>query len=94
MSTTTIRLPDKLKSRLAHAAEQSGKTAHSFILEAIAEKTENSERRQSFHADAEKRFANLIKTKKSVPWTDVRAYVEKRVAGKKARPPASRKLKP
>lgn len=37
MSTTTIRLPEELKVRIARAAEQAGTTAHHFILEAIAE---------------------------------------------------------
>src|SRR3546814_20149299 len=38
MSTTTIRLPDELKARIAEAAKRAGTTSHNFILEAIAEK--------------------------------------------------------
>ncbi len=49
MSTTTIRLPDDLKARLAAAAERAGTTSHNFILQAIAEKTELEEQRQAFH---------------------------------------------
>ncbi|MBO9875457.1 MULTISPECIES: ribbon-helix-helix protein, CopG family [Xanthomonas] len=45
MSTTTIRLPDALKARVAKAAEAAGTTSHNFILEAIAEKAELAERR-------------------------------------------------
>ena len=45
MSTTTIRLSQDLKERIARAAERAGITAHSFILEAIAEKAEQEERR-------------------------------------------------
>ena len=41
MSTTTIRLPENLKARVARAAERSGTSAHSFILEAIAEKADH-----------------------------------------------------
>ena len=37
MSTTTIRLEDDLKARINAAAAQAGKTAHAFILEAIAQ---------------------------------------------------------
>jgi predicted transcriptional regulator len=36
MRTTTIRLEDDLKSRVAAAAEREGMTMHAFILEAIA----------------------------------------------------------
>ena len=49
MSTTTIRLPKDLKARVAKAAERAGTTAHSFILEAIAEKADQAERRADFH---------------------------------------------
>ncbi|MDE2257829.1 MAG: CopG family transcriptional regulator, partial [Xanthomonadaceae bacterium] len=31
MSTTTIRLPDDLKARIATAAERAGTTSHNFI---------------------------------------------------------------
>ncbi len=34
MGTTTIRLPDELKARVAAAAKQAGTTSHNFILEA------------------------------------------------------------
>ena len=40
MPTTTIRLPEDLKARVAVAAKRSGMTPHGFMLEAIAEKTE------------------------------------------------------
>jgi len=45
MSTTTIRLPHELKARVVAAAKKAGTTAHSFILEAIAEKADEEERR-------------------------------------------------
>ncbi len=94
MSTTTIRLPDKLKTRIARAAGHAGKTAHGFILEAITEKTEDAERRDEFHGEADKRFAAMLASGKSIPWAEMRVYVEKRMAGKKAKRPVSRKLKP
>ena len=33
--TTTIRLPPKLRARIHALAKQSGRSAHSFILEAV-----------------------------------------------------------
>ena len=48
MPTTTIRLSDELKARVATAAERAGTSPHSFILEAIAEKAEQEERRRDF----------------------------------------------
>ena len=58
MSTTTIRLPDELKARVAVAAKHAGTTAHAFILEAIAEKAEQAERRADFDAVAEARLCS------------------------------------
>jgi predicted transcriptional regulator len=92
MVTTTIRIPDDLKARVAAAAKREGKTAHSFILEAIAEKAEQEERRSDFDAVAERRFAEIVASGKTVPWGEMRAYLEDRLAGKAARRPVAKKL--
>ncbi|MBP6298966.1 MAG: ribbon-helix-helix protein, CopG family [Arenimonas sp.] len=92
MSTTTIRLPEDLKSRIAVAAKRSGTTSHSFILEAIAEKAEQDERRGNFHDQAEQRYANIMATGMTIPWQDMRTYLEDRVAGKAVIRPKARKL--
>jgi len=91
MVTTTIRIPDDLKARVAAAAKREGKTAHSFILEAIAEKAEQEERRSDFDAVAERRFAEIVASGKTVPWGEMRAYLEDRLAGKAARRPVAKK---
>jgi predicted transcriptional regulator len=92
MATTTIRIPDDLKARVAAAAKREGKSAHSFILEAIAEKAEQEERRSDFDAVAERRFAEIVASGKTVPWSEMRAYLEDRLAGKAARRPVAKKL--
>jgi predicted transcriptional regulator len=90
-TTTTIRLPDDLKARVASAAERTGKTTHSFILEAIAEKAELEELRANFDTEADARFANIVKSGKTIPWTDMRQYLEDRVAGKQVAHPVAKK---
>jgi predicted transcriptional regulator len=92
MSTTTIRLPEDLKARVAAAAERSGTTSHSFILDAIAEKADQEERRGDFNDIAEKRYARIIASGKSIPWSEMRSYLEKRLAGKEVTRPVARKL--
>ncbi|MDB5962812.1 MAG: hypothetical protein JWP59_4106 [Massilia sp.] len=84
-ATTTIRLPDELKSRIASAAERAGKTTHSFIIEAITEKAELEEQRAGFEAEADARFSKIVETGKTVAWKDVRTYLQQRVNG--ASPP-------
>ncbi len=92
MSTTTIRLPDDLKARVAKAAKHAGTTAHGFILEAIAEKAEQEERHAGFDAEAEERYARIVASGKTIPWQEMRGYLEARIAGSAAKPPEVRKL--
>jgi predicted transcriptional regulator len=92
MSTTTIRLPEDLKARVAAAAKRSGTTTHGFILDAIAEKTEQEDLRAAFDADAEDRYAQIVATGKTIPWQEMRGYLEERLAGKEVKRPVARKL--
>jgi len=91
-TTTTIRLTDELKTRVAAAASRAGTTAHSFIVEAIAEKAAAAELRSDFDAEAERRYASLVSSGKTVSWSAMRRYLEDRVAGKRSRRPSARKL--
>lgn len=90
MSTTTIRIEDELKARLAAAAERAGKTAHAFILEAIEQTVELSEQDEAFHRLADDRWATLLDSGESVPWAEARAYLEARARGEKPCRPIAR----
>ena len=92
MSTTTIRLPDHLKARVAAAAKRAGTTTHAFILDAIAQKADDEERRSQFHEVAEERYADIAARGKTIPWSELRTYLESRLGGKKGRRPVPRKL--
>lgn len=94
MATTTIRIPEALKARIAVAAERAGKSAHSFILEAIVEKADQAERRADFIESAEKRYAEIAATGKTIPWKKMRAYLEDSVKGKPTNRPRAKKLAP
>lgn len=89
-TTTTIRLPQDLKDRIARAAERIGTTAHGFILEAIAEKAEQEERRWEFQDTAERRYAAIVASSKTVPWNQMRRYLERRLTGNKVARPKPR----
>lgn len=91
MATTTIRLPEDLKARIASAAERSGKTTHSFILEAIAEKAALEEQRADFDAQADARFARIVETGETIPWGDMRRYLEERLEDKQIPRPVAKK---
>lgn len=92
MSTTTIRIEDDLKARIASAAQRAGKTAHAFILDAISQTVEQVELDNAFNAVADQRWANIQASGKTVPWDDAKAYLAARANGEPARKPAARKL--
>ena len=89
MSTTTIRIEDALKARIAAAAQQAGKTAHAFILDAISQTVEQVEQDNAFNTLADQRWANIQAGGKTVPWDDAKAYLTARANGKPARKPAA-----
>ena len=78
MATTTIRIPDILRAQVKQAAERAGTTAHQFIIQAIAEKAEAETMRHDFYANAEARHARIIASGETIPWGEMRQYLETR----------------
>ncbi len=89
MSTTTIRLPDDLKARIASAAQRAGVSSHSFILQAIAEKTEQEERRAELDALADSRYAQILTSGQTIQWEEMRRYLLQRASGQQATRPGA-----
>jgi predicted transcriptional regulator len=92
--TTTIRIEDDLKTRVAAAADRTGQTAHAFMLGAIASTVEQVEADQAFHQLAEQRWAGLLATGKTVPWDAAKTYIEARARGERAKRPLAKQPKP
>lgn len=91
MPTTTIRLDDPLKARVAAAAERAGKTSHAFILDAIAQTVEQAECDEEFLRVADQRWAKILATGKTVNWDAAKDWLESRSSGERPRKPAARK---
>lgn len=91
MSTTTLRLPDDLKARIAEAAKRAGITPHLFMLEAVAEKTEQAEKRADFEAVAGQRYSKILESGEMLDWHEVRDYLKARAAGHSVVRPAIHK---
>jgi predicted transcriptional regulator len=91
MPTTTVRINDDLKARVAAAAERAGKTAHAFILDAIAQNVEQVEQDEAFHRAADERWAKLLESGQTVAWDDARTWLEARSRGEHPRRPVARK---
>ena len=87
MSTTSVKLPPALKSRVAALAKKTGRSAHSLIVEAVERHTTAEERMQEFVAQALAADADIERTGEMYAAEDVHAWIDRLAAGKKARRP-------
>ncbi len=94
MSTTTVRLPDRLKARVERLAAARGSTAHAFMLDAIAEAAERLERQQSFEAEATRRLKEMARSGEFLTHDDLRAYAAALARGEQPESPKPRRMTP
>lgn len=87
MSTTTLRLPEPLKRRIAGLADQSGQTAHAFMVEALQEKADEAEWRMALYAEAKARADQFDVDGRYIEWHDMRAWLLARAEGKRVKSP-------
>ena len=80
MSTTTLKIPDALKVRIADAAQQAGKSAHAFMLEALEAETRRAENATGFRQLGAKGRAGGCPA-----WRDVRDGCSSSVLQRQAR---------
>jgi len=74
-ATTTIRLPPKLRARIHALARQSGRSAHSFILEAVERHADYEEQMRSLVKEAIEADAEIDRTSEVYRAEDVHAWV-------------------
>lgn len=91
MSTTTIRLDDQLKARIAAVAEAAGTTPHAFVLDAIAQRVEQAEAEAELRRIALRRWRAYAKDGLSVPWEEARSWLVERASGRPAERPKARR---
>lgn len=74
--TTTVRLPPKLRARIHALARQSGRSAHSFILEAVERHADYEEQMRSLVQEAIEADAEIDRTGEVYRADDVHAWME------------------
>ena len=84
---TTIKIPEKLKSRIAALAKAAGKTAHAFMLDAFESQADFAEQRKKFVATARSAEQEVAAYGLVHDADEVFAYMKAKAAGKKARRP-------
>jgi hypothetical protein len=55
-------------------------------------KAEQQARRREFEELAERRFAKIVETRETIPWSEMRKYLKDRLTGKEVWRPVGRKL--
>lgn len=93
MQTTTIRLDDTMKERIAAAADDAGKSAHAFILDAISQTVEQVELDREFNEIADERLKAILASGKTVSWEDAKAYLAAKSRGESPNKPLARSAK-
>ena len=84
-ATTTIKLPEKLKTRIARLARETGRSAHSLMVEALEREVTRKERMREFVREAlvsdaaVEEGATVYRAKDVHPWL-VRLAKNRRVA--------------
>ena len=86
-ATTTLKLSEELKARIALSAQASGKSPHAFMLEALEAQARLAEMRQSFIADAVASGVEVDAGGALYAMEDVQAYILARTSGKAAKCP-------
>lgn len=92
MLTTTLKLPDELKSRIAPLAEAAGMSPHAWMVNALSAQTELAERRADFVQTALDAAAEVDADGKVYRADDVHAFLRNKIAGQPARRPRSVRL--
>ena len=79
MSTTTLRIDDTLRERIAQLAQALDQTPHNFMLEALAQKVDEAEWKLSMQREAQQRDVALQAGEPGVEWHDMRTYLRDRL---------------
>jgi predicted transcriptional regulator len=90
--TTTLKLPEELKARIAPLAEAAGKSPHAWMVEALEERVTKSEAYAAFLAEAMEADREMTETGEAYAADDVHAYVKAIIAGEKPERPKPVKL--
>jgi predicted transcriptional regulator len=85
--TTTLKLPDKLKVRIARLAKAKGRTPHSLMIEALEREVAREERMKAFVQEALAARADMESGGAAYRAEDVHAWLERLAKGGKPRRP-------
>lgn len=86
-TATTLKLPEKLKARVARLASQTERTPHSVMVEAIAREVEREERYRQFVNEALAADRAIDRGAPVYAADDVHAWLKQLASGAKTKRP-------
>jgi len=86
-ATTTIRLPPKLRAQIASLAKQTGRSAHSLIVEAVERHAAYEQQMRNLVQDALAADADIERTGEVYRAEDVHAWMQRLAQGKPVKRP-------
>ena len=90
-TTTTLKIPQKLKSRIARLARMTGRTPHGFMVEALERQTSREEHLHAFVKEALAADRDIDDGGEVYAAEDVHSWLDRLAAGSKtSRPKAWR----
>lgn len=92
MPTTTLKVPEELKARIAAAAKAEEKSPHAFMVDALAKQTALAERRLAFVNAAHIAEQEIAEYGLVYDADEVFSYLQDKVKGKRAKRPKPVKL--
>lgn len=90
--TTTLKLPEELKVRIASVAEAAGKSPHAYMIEALAAHAALDERRRAFVASAHAAEQEVAEYGLVYDADEVFSYIQAKLDGKPNKRPKAKKL--
>ena len=90
MPPTTLKLPERLKARVANVVAGGDQSAHAFMIGAIEQQTTLAEQRKQMVAEALEREKAMLRSGKGYAAQDVHEYMLAKAAGKKPTRPKAK----
>lgn len=93
MSTSTLRLDDSLRARIARLADACDQTPHAFMVQALMEKVVEAEWRLALQTEAQGRDQALIAGEPGVEWHEMKSWLQQRLQDQAPAARASRRAR-
>ncbi|MEY2617538.1 MAG: hypothetical protein RL522_540 [Pseudomonadota bacterium] len=93
MTTSTLRLDDALRARIAHVARATEQTPHSFMVQALAEKVDEAEWKLGIQQEALRRDQALVAGEPAVEWHEMKSWLQQRLDTCNKKSPAAKRRK-